>query len=101
MKTQDPKERVKNFNEVALGLTEDEAKNEAARCLQCKKALCVGGCPVEINIPEFINLISEGKFGKAAEKIREKTRCPRFAAGFARKKTNVRRHVCLHGKMRQ
>jgi glutamate synthase (NADPH/NADH) small chain len=76
MRTQDPKERAKNFNEVALGLTEDEAKNEAARCLQCKKALCVGGCPVEINIPEFIGLISEGKFEKAAEKIREKNALP-------------------------
>ncbi|MFA5500138.1 MAG: NADPH-dependent glutamate synthase [Candidatus Omnitrophota bacterium] len=76
MKTQDPKERAKNFNEVALGLTEDEAKNEAARCLQCKKALCVSGCPVEINIPEFIGLISEGKFEAAAEKIREKNALP-------------------------
>ncbi len=76
MRTQDPKERARNFNEVALGLTEDEAKNEAARCLQCKKALCVGGCPVEINIPEFIGLISEGKFEAAAEKIREKNALP-------------------------
>lgn len=76
MKTQDPKERVKNFNEVALGLTEEEARTEAARCLQCKKALCVGGCPVEINIPEFISLISDGKFDKAAEKIREKNALP-------------------------
>lgn len=76
MRTQDPKERAGNFNEVALGLTEDEAKNEAARCLQCKKALCVGGCPVEINIPEFIGLISEGKFEAAAEKIREKNALP-------------------------
>jgi len=76
MRTQDPKERAKNFNEVALGLTEDEAKSEAARCLQCKKALCVGGCPVEINIPEFIGLISKGKFEEAAEKIREKNALP-------------------------
>lgn len=76
MRTQDPKERIKNFNEVALGLTEEEAKIEAGRCLQCKKALCVGGCPVEINIPEFIKLITEEEFEKAALKIREKNMLP-------------------------
>lgn len=76
MRTQDPKERIKNFNEVALGLTEEEAKKEAARCLQCKKALCVNGCPVEIDIPSFINNIAEGKFEKAIEKLREKNALP-------------------------
>ena len=76
MRTQDPKKRVKNFNEVALGLTEEEAKKEAARCLQCKKALCIGGCPVQIDIPAFIKLIVEGEFGKAASKIREKNALP-------------------------
>lgn len=76
MKTQDPKERIKNFNEVALGLTEEEAINEAKRCLQCKKAGCVGGCPVEINIPQFIDHIAKGEFGKAIDKIREKNALP-------------------------
>ncbi|MDP3791268.1 MAG: NADPH-dependent glutamate synthase [Candidatus Omnitrophota bacterium] len=76
MRTQDPRDRIKNFNEVALGLTEDEAKKEASRCLQCKKALCVGGCPVEINIPEFINHIARGEFEKAVLKIREKNALP-------------------------
>ena len=76
MKTQDPRQRIKNFNEVALGLTEEEAKSEAAKCLQCKKALCVDGCPVEIDIPEFIELISKGEFGKAAARIREKNTLP-------------------------
>ena len=70
MRIQDPKKRIKNFNEVALGLTEEEAKKEAARCLQCKKALCIGGCPIEIDIPAFIKLIVDGEFGKAASKIK-------------------------------
>lgn len=71
MNTQDPKKRIKNFDEVALGLSKEEAKKEALRCLQCKKALCIGGCPVEIDIPAFIKLIAEGKFDLAASKIRE------------------------------
>ena len=69
MRTRDPKERIKDFNEVALGLTEEEAKIEAKRCLQCKSALCVGGCPVEIDIPKFIGHIAKGEFDKAIKKI--------------------------------
>ena len=76
MNTQDPKKRIKNFDEVALGLSKEEAKKEALRCLQCKKALCIGGCPVEIDIPAFIKLIAEGKFDLAASKIREKNALP-------------------------
>ena len=72
MKTQDPKKRIKNFDEVALGLTEKEAVAEAKRCLNCKKAACVGGCPVEIDIPAFIQHISKGEFEQALAKIREK-----------------------------
>ena len=76
MKTQDPKIRIKNFNEVALGLTEKEAIAEAKRCLNCKKAACVGGCPVEIDIPAFIQHIARGEFDKALAKIREKNFLP-------------------------
>src|SRR3989338_8156488 len=76
MKTQDPKKRIKNFNEVALGLTEKEAKSEAKRCLQCKKAMCIGSCPVEIDIPKFVDHIAKGEFEKAVEKIREKNALP-------------------------
>jgi len=76
MSAQDAKERIKNFNSVALGLTEVQAKNEAKRCLQCKKALCVGGCPVEIDIPAFVKLIAEGEFEQAAIKIKEKNNLP-------------------------
>jgi len=63
IREQNPKERGKNFNEVALGYTEDEAVKEAARCIQCGK--CIPGCPVGIDIPGFIELIKEKKFGEA------------------------------------
>jgi glutamate synthase (NADPH/NADH) small chain len=71
MPKQKVKERIKNFNEVALGYTEEQARKEAERCLQCPKPLCVNGCPVDINIPEFIKLIVEGKYLEAAKKIKE------------------------------
>ena len=73
---QDPKERIRNFFEVALGLSEKEAEEEAKRCLQCKDPLCVKGCPVEIDIPAFIKLIKEGKPEEALRKIKEKNALP-------------------------
>jgi len=76
MKKQNPKERIKNFNEVAFGLTETEAIKEATRCISCKKALCIGGCPVGIDIPEFIKLIKEQKFEASIKKIKEKNSLP-------------------------
>ena len=76
MPKQDPQERVKNFDSVALGLTEEQARLEAKRCIQCKKPSCVKGCPVEIDIPGFIKLIADGKFNQAAEKIKEKNSLP-------------------------
>ncbi len=59
MREQDPKERVKNFDEVPYGYSLEEAVAEASRCLQCKTAPCVGGCPAEIDIPGFILAIKE------------------------------------------
>src|SRR3990167_9410419 len=76
MKEQSPQERVKNFDEVALGLSEEEAVVEAKRCLQCKKAACIGGCPVGIDIPAFVKYIAEKEFNKAIEKVREKNSLP-------------------------
>lgn len=73
---QDPKKRIKNFDEVALGYTEDLAVKEAERCLQCKDAPCVKGCPVNINIPEFIRLIKEKKFDLAIKRIKETDNLP-------------------------
>jgi len=76
MPEQDPLERSKNFNEVALGYSEGDALREASRCIQCKKPRCIKGCPVEIDIKGFIKLIQEKKFDEALEKIREKNGLP-------------------------
>jgi len=76
MHRQDPKERIKNFNEVALGYTAEMAIAEAERCLQCKKPVCINGCPAEVKIPEFIKLITEGKFVEASLKIKETNALP-------------------------
>ncbi len=76
MPEQDPHARGKNFDEVALGYTPDLAVSEAMRCLQCKKSPCIAGCPVNIDIPAFIRLIREGKFLRAALKIRETNNLP-------------------------
>jgi glutamate synthase (NADPH/NADH) small chain len=76
MPMQDPKIRIQNFNEVALGYSREQARREAARCLQCKKKPCVDGCPVEIDIPAFIAKIKEGDFMGAIHKIKEKNNLP-------------------------
>ncbi|MEM3458688.1 MAG: NADPH-dependent glutamate synthase [Candidatus Bathyarchaeia archaeon] len=73
---QKPEERRRNFNEVALGYTEEQALEEANRCLQCPKPQCVTGCPVEIEIPAFIKLLREGKYEEAIAKIKEKNSLP-------------------------
>ena len=76
MPEQAPDIRNKNFDEVALGYTPETAVAEAKRCLQCKKPLCVQGCPVNVKIPEFIALVAEGKFEEAYRKIRETSALP-------------------------
>ncbi len=76
MPEQPPQERVKNFKEVPLGYSEDQAVEEATRCIQCKNRPCVEGCPVEIDIPDFIGLIAERKFVEAARKMKEKNALP-------------------------
>lgn len=76
IKEQDPKVRVTNFEEVCLGYTEEEAIQEAARCLNCKKPLCVTQCPVTINIPAFIQYVKDGEFEKAARIIAQSSALP-------------------------
>ncbi len=76
MPEQDPSQRINNFNEVALGYSKEEAIKEAKRCLQCKNPLCLKGCPVEVDIPDFIALVAEGEFEKSAQKLKEKNNLP-------------------------
>ncbi len=76
MPSQDPAVRRKNMQEVALGYTAEQARIEAARCLQCKNAPCVTGCPVQINIPEFIKAIADADFQQAIGVIKTSSLLP-------------------------
>ena len=76
MPTQDAQVRAHNFDEVALGYTEEMAIDEANRCLNCKNMPCVDGCPVKVHIPEFINKIKEGDFEGAYQIISESSSLP-------------------------
>jgi len=73
---QKPKDRIRNFNEVALGYTEEQALAEAARCILCPNPRCVKGCPVELDIPGFIKFIKEKNYEEAIRKIKEKNSLP-------------------------
>lgn len=76
MPHQDPQERAKNFSEVALGYSEETALLEAGRCLQCKKPQCKQGCPVNVDIPEFIGALAQGNFKDAAIFLKNKNSLP-------------------------
>lgn len=76
VREQDPKVRAKNFDEVTFGYTLEEAQREAERCLNCKNPLCMKGCPVEINIPAFIEKIKEGNILEAGKILTKYTSLP-------------------------
>ena len=76
MPKQEPGERVRNFDEVALGYTPELAREEAARCLRCKKPGCVDGCPVGIDIPGFIGSVADGDFGAAIRTVKQTNALP-------------------------
>ncbi|MCR5604914.1 MAG: NADPH-dependent glutamate synthase [Lachnospiraceae bacterium] len=76
IKEQDPKERATNFEEVCLGYSAEEAQGEATRCLNCKNARCIQGCPVAINIPAFIQEVKEGNFAQASRVISDASSLP-------------------------
>ena len=80
VREQDAKERATNFKEVCLGYNKEEAMAEASRCINCKNAQCVKGCPVSINIPGFIEQVKEGNFEKAYEIIGESSSLPAVCA---------------------
>src|SRR5271157_5048414 len=76
MGEQHPKLRARNFEEVPLGYTDEQAKTESQRCLKCPKPRCMTGCPVQVPIPQFIQLIEEGDIIGAARKIKEVNALP-------------------------
>lgn len=76
MPCQDPVERSKNFSEVALGYSQETAMEEASRCLQCKTPACVEGCPVGVQIPQFVDQVAKGKFSEAAKTLKQKNSLP-------------------------
>lgn len=93
-------ERIKNFNEVSHGLSEENAVEEAKRCLGCKKPLCVGGCPVEVNIPAFIKKIAEKDYRSAIKIIKEKNVLPGICGRVCPQETQCE-GVCILGKKSQ
>ncbi|HQB94636.1 MAG TPA: NADPH-dependent glutamate synthase [Candidatus Omnitrophota bacterium] len=94
---QKPEERVKNFNEVALGYTPEQAKEEATRCLQCKHRPCVAGCPVNVLIPEFIKKVSEGDFDEAYRVLTTENSLPAICGRVCPQETQCEA-LCVRGK---
>lgn len=99
MPTQASYVRVRNFNEVALGYDETMALKEAQRCIQCKNRSCVQGCPVEVPIPEFINLMREKRYQDALSLIKEKNVLPGIC-GRVCPQENQCEAFCAMGKVK-
>src|SRR4030042_2704629 len=76
MPRQNPKVRGKSFSEVALGYSLEQAKEEAERCIQCPKRSCVGGCPVNVDIPDFIKALRDGNMPEAVRILKSKNALP-------------------------
>lgn len=96
MPEQDPRERCMNFSEVALGYTAEMAINEAKRCLECKNRSCVDGCPVGVDIPEFIASIAQGDFDAAYEIILKTNALPAVCGRVCPQETQCEAK-CLRG----
>jgi glutamate synthase (NADPH/NADH) small chain len=97
MPEQEAKVRARNFNEVPFGYTPDLAQSEASRCLQCKKPKCIEGCPVEIEIPSFVKLISDGDFAGAARKLKERNSLPAVCGRVCPQEDQCEK-LCIVGK---
>ncbi|MDD3619851.1 MAG: NAD(P)-binding protein, partial [Desulfobulbaceae bacterium] len=93
----DPRERITNFREVTLGFDEQAAILEANRCLQCKKPACIDGCPINNNIPEFINLLRNRQFEEGYWKIRETSTMPAVCSRICPHEFQCE-GACLRGK---
>ncbi|MFA5116794.1 MAG: NADPH-dependent glutamate synthase [Candidatus Omnitrophota bacterium] len=98
VKQQSPQERVKNFNEVSLGFSDEQALLEAKRCIQCKNPLCVKGCPVNVDIPAFIKLIKEGKRKESLAKLKEKNNLPAICGRVCPQEDQCEKECILNKK---
>jgi len=97
MPRQDPKIRAKNYNEVALGYTEEMALQEASRCIQCPKRPCVNGCPVNVDIPEFIKALRDKNMPEAVRILKSKNSLPAICGRVCPQETQCE-EVCTLGK---
>lgn len=97
MPQQDPHERNHNFKEVPFGLSEEMALTEASRCIDCPKAPCIKGCPVDVDIPGFIRLINEKDYAGAARKIKETNSLPAVCGRVCPQEEQCEA-VCVMGK---
>jgi len=97
MREQDPGSRIRNFAEVPLGYDEEEAREEAARCLKCKRKPCAAGCPVEVDIPTFIKQVENGEFRAAAATIKRTNSLPAVCGRVCPQETQCQ-GVCTLGK---
>jgi glutamate synthase (NADPH) small chain len=97
MLEQDPNTRNHNFTEVNLGYTEEMAREEAERCIRCKKPICVTGCPVAIKIPDFIKMIAEGQYQEAARILKEDNTLPAVCGRVCPQEEQCEK-VCVVGK---
>ena len=97
MPKQKPKDRIHNFNEVALGYTMEQALAEAERCLQCPKPKCIQGCPVDLDITAFIKEIKEKNFDEAIKKVKEKNSLPAICGRVCPQETQCQK-FCILGK---
>ena len=96
VREQDPKVRTTNFDEVCLGYNMEEAMEEASRCINCKNAKCIQGCPVSINIPAFVKAVKEGKITEAADIIAESSALPAICGRVCPQETQCE-GKCIRG----
>jgi len=97
MPKQEPFERVRNFDEVALGYTPELAREEASRCLACKKPVCIDGCPVGIDIPGFVQCMIDNDFGSGIKKLKERNALPAVCGRVCPQEEQCEK-VCVLGK---
>ena len=97
MPEQEPQARARNFQEVPLGYTPEMARLESSRCLSCKKPKCIEGCPVEIDIPAFIDRINKGDYAEAARKLKERNSLPAVCGRVCPQEDQCEK-LCIVGK---